>query len=186
LLGPLPGPGYPDTHDLENLWQTLGGPDTCLAYRSLWSLLSVPNQSVPFVRSRLSPVRSLDEGSVERLINQLDDADFQRRLQARKKIRSFGELAFPLLRRRLKENLPVEVSEQIRRILESSVPVDEDTRRSLRAIQILEYIGTREASKVLETVSKGAGSSPITTAALEGLARLRGEVPKQLEDKERQ
>ncbi len=93
------------------------------------------------------------------MIADLDADDFDRREAATKELAVAGPQAEPALRKALEENPSPEVRSRIGRLLRSLnnwVVTDPDALRAIRAIWVLERIGTPEARTVLEDLAQGA------------------------------
>jgi WD40 repeat protein len=152
-----------DAKAFERLWSDLAGQDAEQAYRAVRSL-SEAGEDVPArIGRRLKPADSL-----ARWIADLDNDDFGRREAASKQLTAFGAQAEPALRKALNETQSAEVRSRVRPLLKAVgewVVTDPDTLRSLRAIWVLERIGTPEARAVLEDLAKGAPEARQTQEA---------------------
>jgi hypothetical protein len=118
---------------------------------------------------------------MRRLLANLGSEGFPVRNRAQAEIEALGDLAEPALRQALKGKPSLEVERRIQGLLEKlRGPVRRlDTRRAVRAVAVLEDIGTPEARRILETLAGGAEGARLSRdaqAALERLARRR--VPK--------
>jgi len=123
-----------------------------------------------------------DNQRITRLLTDLDNKDFSRRVQARLDLLSLGMTAEPGLRRALEGKPSPEVRrsvEQLLRELEGSPLL-----RPIRALEVLETIGTTQARELLRTLAKGAAEARFTQEAEASLERLekrsvgrRGEFP---------
>lgn len=85
-----------------------------------------------------------------------------------------GEPAVPILRKTLEDGPSAEVRRRVTELLSKiggAAPRGE-LRRSLRAIEALERIGTPEAKAVLQSLAKGMGGAMVTKAAQAALDRL--------------
>jgi hypothetical protein len=73
-----------------------------------------------------------------------------------------------------KGRLSLEVRRRIDALAKRLHPplTDGETLQSLRAIAVLEDIGTLEAKKILDTLAKGAAEARVTRAAKAALERL--------------
>ena len=92
------------------------------------------------------------------LIADLDSDDFDRREAASKELASLGPQAESTLRKALKQTDSAEVRARIRPLLKAPdqwVVTDADMLRVIRAIWVLERIGTPEARAVLDDLAKG-------------------------------
>jgi hypothetical protein len=58
--------------------------------------------------------------------------------------------------------------------LQAAWPVDEDDRRHVRAVQVLERIGNAQARHLLNDLAKGDTGARLTRYAQEALDRLGG------------
>jgi WD40 repeat protein len=165
-------------------WADLGGPDAGAAYRAACALAADPAGSVPFLRERLEGLKwpeGLSPARLARLLAELDADDFEVREQASRALERGGRQAKRALRDLLAKPPSLEARQRARRILArlpASLPAQELS--AVRAVQALEYAGTREARKALEHFARGPAGSPLTeecAAALERLSRPVGVRP---------
>ena len=143
-----------DDKAFQHLWADLAGEDAEQAYRAVRTL-SEGSEDVPsLIGKRLRRATSLS-----RWIADLDSDDFDRREAATKELAALGAQVQPALRKALQETTSEEVRSRIAKLLKPLgewAVTDPDTLRSLRAIWVLERIGTPEARSVLEDLAKGA------------------------------
>jgi WD40 repeat protein len=161
--------------EIERLWTDLGSTDAIRAHRALWALAAA-RQSVPFLAERLRPVPRVEDERLTRLIADLDSAQFQVRSRAKKELEQLGELAEPALRKALAGTLSPEVRRQLKLVLDqgTSRPLSSEQLHLLRAVEVLEQIGTPGARQVLEVLTTGAPGAGLTHEARASLERLAG------------
>src|SRR5205085_7558144 len=102
---------------------------------------------------------------------------FEKREEASKVLALLGPRAEPALRKALAADPSVEMKRRIEGLLSMLAPTPKGERlRHLRAIEILEHIGTADARRLLEKLSSGVDDDPLTQeakASVERLARRR-------------
>jgi hypothetical protein len=161
------------------LWECLAKEDPARAYDAVWTLIDNPGQSVPFLAKQLQLAVAGDRQTIARLIGELDSNQFAVRQRATKQLEVFGELAEPALREAARGRLSKEAKSRVERLLdrcEREVLTPEQVR-GVRALEVLEIVGTPEALKVLRRLAGGAPEAGLTQEAKETLARLaRGRV----------
>jgi WD40 repeat protein len=162
----------------ERLWHDLGG-DAAKAHEAVWRLATAPEDAVPLLQKRLSPVQEPDHQRIVRLITELASERFAVRDKATAALASLGELAEVELRHALDEPPLLEVRQRLERLLAKCSPwmiPSGERLRQLRALAALEYLGTPPARQLLESLAKGTPRARLTQeaqAALRRLVRLR-------------
>lgn len=169
----------------EQIWADLASDDAGAMHRTSWILGTSGADAVRVLAERLQPVpvdRELGP-RIQRLTRQMDDDQFAIREQASQEAAELGEAAEPFLREALKSAGSAEVRHRIRRLLQdlSGKPLvlSGDQQRAVRAIQILEEIGSGEAREVLERLSAGEPAARLTQEAKTSLARLAERTERQ-------
>ena len=104
----------------------------------------------------------------------MDSEQFSARGKAQNELANLGELAEPALRQTLANKPSLEVTRRVQALLERlRGPVTRpDLLQSLRAVAVLEDIGTPAARRVLEQLAKGAPEARLTREAKESLRCL--------------
>jgi RNA polymerase sigma factor (sigma-70 family) len=158
--------------DLNALWADLAA-EAPKAYRAIRTLAGAPTQVVPFVAELLRPVGVVDASLIEKRIAELDSDNFAIRKAAAAALADMGGQAEPALRRAVEGKPSAELRRQVGMLLAGlhSVPPAE-TVRTLRAIAVLERIGTPDALLVLRKLAGGAAAARETRDAKIALARL--------------
>ncbi len=158
--------------DLERLWLHLSS-EAAPAYAAVWKLAGAADQSVPFLRSRLTPVK-WDRTKTNKWLNDLDSDDFEAREVAAKELRRLGAEVELQLRGRMKDDVSPEVRRSLTELLDAvesrSIPPEE--LRAIRAICTLERAATPAARDVLKTLAGGEPEARTTIEAKQALARL--------------
>jgi len=158
--------------DLEKRWINLAGVGP-QAVQALWDLVASPEQAVPLLRQRIKPAEPADAQRVDNLIRDLDSDEFQTRTKATEQLEKIVDGAEPALRKKLAEKPSLEMRQRIQQILSKLEPSASAERlRALRAIQVLEYVGTTEAREHLRTLAKGLPEARLTREAKAALERL--------------
>jgi WD40 repeat protein len=159
--------------DASARWADLIGDDAIRAFDAVHEFAAAPKQAVEYIRKNLRP-EFVDTDRIERLIADLDSEEFAVRKQASTELLRIGESALPLLRKALEGNPTLEARKRIEEIVKKAdrAPTSGETLRSLRAIEVLETIGTAEAKAVLQDVAKGKVKTVVTLSAQAALERL--------------
>jgi RNA polymerase sigma factor (sigma-70 family) len=153
---------------LDGLWADLAG-DAGKADRALWALARAPQQTVPFLKEALRPAPPADAQQIAKLVGELDDKNFQVRDQAVRALEELGAAAEAALRKAVEGKITLEVRQRLEQILAKR---DKETVRQLRAVEVLEMIGTAEARQALEGVAKSTPNPRVAEAAGAALRRL--------------
>jgi hypothetical protein len=109
-----------------------------------------------------------------RLLADLESDSFAARRGAEIELEGLAELAEPALRRALTNDPPVDLGQRVRRLLDkvSGIPHLPGQRRELRAVELLELMGSSEARQVLATLAGGAPGARLTQEARHAVQRL--------------
>jgi len=159
----------------ELAWDALKSLDPLYGVAATKFFCANPMEFLSIVRERpLIPVPPSGE-TVKLLIKKLDHSAFLIREKAQIDLIAFGELVESPLREALKEKLSVETRSRIETIL-ASVPnadgMGPHVHRQLRAILVLEKIGTPECKSLLMDLERNAPNSTVTARARESQIRL--------------
>jgi WD40 repeat protein len=166
----------PPAKELRESWNKLANPDAAKAYRALWELVAASNDAVGLIRKAVRPVASLDS-DLARLIADLDSSSFAVREKATQELERLAELARPALERLLESRPSLEVVRRVKQILKKpDAPVSPEQLQALRAVEVLELIGTEEARDVLKELTRGASGARLTTEAMSAWERLSNAI----------
>jgi hypothetical protein len=112
---------------------------------------------------------------VARLLADLDSDAFTARDQAAKELQKMAESALPALRKALTGQPALEVRRRVQELLE---PLDRllspQQLYVLRAVEVLERIGSPEARRLMEALAEGIPEAHLTREAKASLHRLAG------------
>ena len=110
---------------------------------------------------------------IDRLMADLDSDDFAIRQKADEELKKCGASAETALRRELAGQPSLEFRKRATALLESIERQNAaDWLRELRALEVLENIGTTEARALLADLAKGVPEARLTQEAKASLARL--------------
>jgi RNA polymerase sigma factor (sigma-70 family) len=160
----------------ETLWNDLAGSDAAKAYAAIGRLADDLVASIPFLKERLKPVSPAPQDVLRPLLEDLDSDQFAVRETAQQKLRALGEPVSSSLRAELEAKPSLEKRKRIEEVLaglDQSRPVSGEPLRGLRAVQVLERIGSVEARELLEALGRGVESARLTQATKEALTRLK-------------
>lgn len=159
---------------LAGWWSDLASEDAKRAGDAIAGLLRKPEAIVAFLQERLRPAEAPDEKRLTRLLADLDSDAFETREAANRELARFGEPAEAALRRALNNRPSLEMKRRIEDLLNKLEPgpLPPETLRSLRAIEVLEHLGTAEARRCLDALAKGAPQARLTREAKKALDRL--------------
>jgi tricorn protease-like protein len=162
--------------ELETLWADLADADASRAYQSIGALAAAPGQAVPLLRARLRPVAGADPKQLAQWIADLDSDQFDVREHGARALEELGEAAGPALRKALAGRISAEARKRAEQLLaDLEQPAAAPKRlRVLRAIEVLEHLGTAEARQVLQALAGGLPQARLTQEAKASLRRLAG------------
>jgi hypothetical protein len=159
---------------LHSLWQDLAGQDAARAQAAMWRL-SAGRQTVRWLGDHLEPVSTVAVTRLAHLVAELDSTAFAAREKATSELEKLAELAAPALRKALATSPSLELRRRIESLLQKhNATPPPDKLRALRAIDVLERIGTGEARQLLEQLARGAPGAKVTMEARDSLDRLQG------------
>lgn len=158
----------------RELWNNLADKDASGARMAVDELILAGGAALPFLEKELRPIPPAKMPPIAALIADLDHEEFIRRDKASTELEKIGELAAPALHKVLKEKPPLETRRRIESLLETiaSRPLSPDALRTIRAVQVLETIGTSQARRILEELAGGAPEAWQTQEAMAALQRL--------------
>jgi hypothetical protein len=131
----------------------------------------LPRRAVPLLAERLRSRPAPDAGRMAGLLKQLDSEDFALRQRAAGELRKLHWCAEPALRKVLEGTTSPEVRRRTKELLDelSTTAPPPELLREVRAVEVLERIGTPEAKEALREL---AGRVAVTRLAREATAAL--------------
>src|SRR5262249_31240538 len=170
----LAGPVSPRPPSAEALWEALASPDAARAYREMGTLEADPAGALPLFRECLRAVPRVEAAQLGRLLAALDADRFEDREKATAELEPLGDAARPALVGVARGGASLETRRRVTELLSRlDRPPPPSRLRSLRGIEVLEYIGDVEARAVLEKLAQGAPGALETEHARAALERLR-------------
>jgi WD40 repeat protein len=163
---------------LDEAWRDLAGADAARALNAALTLSAAPpNQVVPFLRERLRPAAApprVTAEQVERLVRALDDKSFKVREAAARELEALGDAAGPALRKALVSPSSLEVGRRLEALVAKveSRAIPPERLRAVRALRVLEDLGTPATRKHLAELAGGAADDLLTREAAAALVRL--------------
>jgi RNA polymerase sigma factor (sigma-70 family) len=161
--------------ELHARWDDLRGDDAPRAYRAVRQLASAPAAAVGLLREHVKPIAPADEQRVAALIAALDSNDFTVRQKAGADLEQLGDLCAGACRKALAGRPALEVRRRLEALLDKQAAAarhpSPERRRGLRALEILELVGTDDARRLLATLASGAPGAWLTEEARASLAR---------------
>ena len=157
--------------ELELLWNVLAGDDAAKAYQAIGTLATAKGQTVALLNKRLQLPGPIDEKNLLSFVKDLDDDRFEVREKASKTLEAHGPQIEPLLIKVLAGKPSAEVRERISQVLER-LNQSPQVLQNLRAVELLETIGSVDARTVLERLAGGPEETRLTQEAKWAVERL--------------
>jgi hypothetical protein len=177
LLWDLPGivtgrvqPGKLSTSNLEIAWTDLASVDAAKAYQAMGRLLAQPEAALPFLKEHIKPTTfNVEPALIQRLIKDLASEKFQARDKATADLSKLGEAAELALREALKEKSTLEMRQRVEKLVraleEKELNPPPERARLLRAVEVVESIGSKESTALLTHWASGAPGAVLTRQA---------------------
>ena len=126
------------------------------------------------LKERLRPAESVTAKRLHKLLADLNADEFAVREAATRELEKLGERAEPALSAALKDRPALEVRKRIEELLRRLYgrKLSPERLRELRALRVLEQIGSTEARAVLQTLAKGPADARLTQEVKASLLRL--------------
>ncbi len=163
--------------EADQLWAALRDADARSGFQAMSRLQASPDDAVALLAKQVKPAdpKGAETEAITKLIVALDADDYDERQRAAKELAALGQSAEPALRKARASAPSAEAKRAIEDLLDKlkdkAGPAPE-LLRSLRAVEVLEHVGTPEAKKVLESLARGRAEAPLTEAARGALGRL--------------
>jgi WD40 repeat protein len=163
-----------DHGELEPLWLTLGQTDAEKATQAIQALTARPKETIALCKERLRPGPVVDLRRLGHLIADLQNNQYLVRQRATDELQQLGGQARSTLEKVLDANPPVESRRRVEALLKKLGPpfTAPDLLRSIRAVEVLERIGSMDARLLLETLASGGRGHRLTEEARAALDRL--------------
>lgn len=165
--------------DLARHWDRLRDAKADEAYRSKWALVGNPKKTVQFLQTRLLGQRATPVEKIKTWIADLDSNQFSVREKAQQQLHDHFDQADALLRMALTKTTSAEGRNRITRLLDANFAAipPPDQLRDLRAIEVLEQIGTPEVRDLLRRLANSDVPTTISRDAGQSLKRLEQRRP---------
>jgi WD40 repeat protein len=171
--------------DLDRLWADLARADGPAGHRAVRALAGDPERALPLLQERLpKAAEPADAERVRGLVRDLAAKEEAARERAAQELKKLGQAAGPALRRAVRDETSSEARGRIEAILEAIGPPplragEGDPLRALRAVEVLERIGSPEAVRILKKLASGTPSAAAeaAAAAVERLGQTPGGKP---------
>jgi WD40 repeat protein len=160
----------------EELWQQLAAADAGDAAAALAAFVDAPDASVDWIGAKLRGAWVRPEREhLAKLVADLDAEAFEVRQKAARELATAGNAAEDFLRQALKKSPSPEKVRQVRRLLARLDPsaITAERLQAVRAIEVLERIGTRQARGVLVELQRLTGDPVVVEEIEESIQRLQ-------------
>jgi hypothetical protein len=175
LLWDLPARerGEPPPIETEELWNDLAAEDAQKSFRAMSDLALSSRRAAALLGERLRPAAP-PPAALMSWVADLDDEDFAVRQKAAEAIAKSGDVAEPALRQALQARPTLEVHRRLEALLNriTAEALSPEQLRQMRAVEVLEHLGTPEAQEVLSRLAEGAPEARLTREAKGSLQRL--------------
>jgi WD40 repeat protein len=160
--------------ELARCWEDLGGEDAARAYRALAELTRRHDQAEGLLKGKFAGHPALAAERQTRLIADLGAGAFSVREKATAELAGLGRLAEGALEKALEGKPSEEVRRRVRVLLGKleGKPDSRERIRLLRAVEVLERLGTAEARRLLGKVMQEATVADAAREAKGALERL--------------
>jgi WD40 repeat protein len=158
---------------LEQGWADLAREDPAIAYRAVWAMVGSPARAVEFLATRLKPAARPDGSRVQRWLTDVGSDQLDTRQAALGELERLGCQIEGQVEQALKSATRLETRCRLEHLLGRIrvVPAPVELQR-VRAVHVLELIGSSEARRLLRTLADGAAGARLTWEAEAALARL--------------
>jgi WD40 repeat protein len=160
--------------ELEGLCNDLALPDAGRAHEAVWTLAAAGDRAVALLKERVRPAPAPGR-RVRQLIDDLNHEDFAVRKAAAEDLAVLGPGVEQELLRALEDRPPLETHRRLVALLDALRRQDltPEQVRAVRAVRVLERVGSHDARALLEALAGGGPQAPLTQEARAALERVR-------------
>jgi hypothetical protein len=166
-----------DPREMERAWADLASADAPRAYQAIGLLASSGESTLDLLGQRLRPITDAKTHEAAAWLAQLDSPEFEVRSRAAQRLGELRDAALPLLERAREKRPPLEAWRRLEGLRGTLDPRSPESLREVRAVQVLEYIGTDEARRLLHRLAGGLPQARLTREAQGALGRLNRRPP---------
>jgi len=174
LIPRLPEPTAISEAQSVRDWESLASSDINAARAAVWNLAKAPQQAIALLAKQLRPVEPVSDDRIRSLINDLDAEESAPRVRASVELARLGLRADSAVRAALVKPASLEAKRRLQRLVNTldQPLLSQGDLRTLRAIEVLEHIGSDSARHLLRRLCGGAAGAIETEEARAALLRL--------------
>jgi hypothetical protein len=161
-----------ESETLNALWADLAGSNAARAFDAIRRLSASPDQAVTFLKEHLHPATPADPKRLAELLADLESDRFDIRRQAESELQELGDRAEVALHKILADDPPLTLRRRVERLLDKRLVPTTGQIRDLRAVEVLELIGTEKSRQLLQSLAGGVPEARLTRQAKSALMRL--------------
>ena len=166
-------PAALDEAKVLTLWNDLADRQAPTAHRAVQALVAGGDQTVSFLKAHLKPAVAVEPKRIRESVARLDSRKPAVRKKALEELEEVLDQALPLLREERARTTSAEVRKRLDELLGRPGIIKSATAlRNVRAVAVLERIGSAEARKLLSELAKGSVAAPETCQAQRAWLRL--------------
>jgi len=161
--------------ELDAIWVKLSGRDAAEAAAAMADLVKTPVQAVELIGAALKPVKKDTATLIADLVHDLGSDVFGEREKASARLAELGEVAEPALLSAVNHSPSPEIRARAAVLLGKleGRGLSAERLRAIRSVQVLEWIGTPAALKVLEALADGGPGAELTQQSAAAVTRLK-------------
>jgi WD40 repeat protein len=161
--------------ELQADWGRLSEPDAAKGFEAICELTDSPKETLALLKEHLKPAPPLDAARVQTLLMMLDSDVYKERQQATAELLKLGERTVPAMEKALAAGPPLELKQRLEGLIKqlAGATLTAEQLRAVRAVEVLERLGTAEARQLLQSIAEGAPGAMATTNARAALGRLQ-------------
>jgi WD40 repeat protein len=161
-----------DPEAIQSAWKELASTENGIPFKAMGILQAAPTETLALFRDKLRSADAMDAATLTKLFQDLDHDRFAVRERATKRLIEIADTIDGEIQRR-RARASAEASWRLERVLMSKARLiaDGEVLRRLRAIEVLERIGSAEARTLLKKLAEGR-EGVFERSARDALARL--------------
>lgn len=156
-------------------WQALRGEDAPKAFLAMRRLAADPEAMLKTASEHLNPAKPIDSQWVAARLRDLDHQEFAERARATRELEASDDGVAAALERFLSTEPSAEARQRAEKILARirDRAATDQAVQSLRALEVLEWLGTARARELVEKLARGAEGVSLTEEARRSLERWK-------------